>query len=253
MLNFVDSHCHIHTSKYYDKPEEVIKRSNEAGVTRLITVGTDDNDSLIAAQFANKHENIWASIGLIPHEAKLGRNSLQNLNDLVKHPKVVAIGECGLDYYYLYSTKTDQIKALEYQIELALESNLPLIFHIRDAFGDFWHIFDQYTGVNGVVHSFSANKNELDNILSRGLYIGLNGITTFTKNQDQLDAFKDVPLEKLLLETDAPYLTPTPLRGTINESKNIPIIAEYLCELRGDKLEEMATTTTSNTQKLFRL
>jgi TatD DNase family protein len=130
---------------------------------------------------------------------------------------------------------------------------LPLIFHVREAFDDFFSTYDQYKGLRGVVHSFSADTRVLDKILSRGLYIGLNGIMTFTKDQKQLEAAKAVPLNRLLLETDAPYLTPVPFRGKICEPKYVRVTAEFLSHLRGETLEELAAATTRNAAELFKL
>ena len=142
---------------------------------------------------------------------------------------------------------------LRFQIELALQHNLPMIFHVRDAFDDFWPIFDSYRGIRGVIHNFSADEKELAQIVERGLYVGLNGIMTFTKNEDQLRAAKSVPLSQLLLETDAPFLTPAPLRGTICEPKHVSVTAEFLANLRGETLEDLAEVTTVNATNLFGL
>jgi len=142
---------------------------------------------------------------------------------------------------------------LKFQLDLAQEFNLPLIFHIRDAFEDFWPIFDQYKGLKGVVHSFTANTKELEEVLARGLCVGLNGIMTFTKQANQLAAAKAVPLDKLLLETDAPFLTPAPFRGTICEPKHVRVTAEFLSHLRNESLEDIAAATTQNAAQLFKL
>jgi Tat protein secretion system quality control protein TatD with DNase activity len=165
--------------------------------------------------------------------------------------KIVAIGECGLDYFYNHSSKPEQERALRSQIELALEHNLPLIFHIRDAFADFWPIFDSYQGLRGVLHSFTDTPENLGKALERGLYIGINGIMTFTKQNWQLEVAKSVPSERLVLETDAPFLTPVPLRGTINEPAHVELIAKFLSELRQQPFEELATITPNNALQLF--
>ena len=270
-MQFVDTHCHIHEaialagdesvgSKWLEAgiedPQVLINSAVAAGVTQLICVGTSVESSEGAAALADSSSNCWASIGIHPHEAKKYINDskkLQQFRNLTKKPRVVAIGECGLDYYYTHSPKNDQEKLFRFQLEAALEQDLPLIFHVREAFGDFWKVFDEYKGLRGVVHSFSANRKELDQILERGLYVGLNGITTFTSRQDQLEAAQSVPLDRLLLETDAPFLTPVPFRGKICEPKYLVMTAEFLAGLRGETLEELAAATSQNAAELFKL
>lgn len=255
-LVFTDTHCHIQFADYPIDPEEAITNAREAGVDRLIAVGCTLPDSQAAVEFASTHENVWASIGLHPHEGARyvhDHHALQQFRDLVAKSKVVAIGETGLDYYYEHSPKEDQKKLLRFQLDLAAEHKLPLILHIRDAFNDFWPIFDDYKGLEGVVHSFTSDKHDLEQILSRGLYVGLNGIMTFTKHHSQLEAAKAVPLDKLLLETDAPFLTPVPFRGKICEPKHVRTVGEFLADLRGESLAELAGATTSNAGRLFKL
>ncbi len=178
---------------------------------------------------------------------------LRKFSNLANKSKVVAVGETGLDYYYNHSPKEAQVKILRLQIELGLKHDLPLIFHVREAFEDFWQVFDSYKGVRGVVHSFSATRKELAEVLERGLYVGLNGIMTFTKKAEQLEAAKAMPLQKLLLETDAPFLTPVPYRGTICQPKHLRVTAEFLADLRGESLAELAKVTTKNTHNLFKV
>ena len=255
-MNFVDTHCHIHFPDYELDPEQVIKDAQKDGVTQLLCVGCTLLDSKLAIEMAKRHDNIWATIGLHPHEGAVYVNdhiALQQFHELASQPKVVAVGECGLDYHYMHSSKEDQKKLLKFQLDLAQEHNLPLIFHIREAFDDFWQIFDTYKNIKGVVHSFSAHQKELDEILSRDLYVGVNGIMTFTKDAMQLKAVKTIPLQKLLLETDAPFLTPVPFRGTICEPKHVKVTAEFLSNLRGEPLEQLATATTHNARQLFNL
>ncbi len=255
-MEFVDTHCHVHFPDYELDADLVVTAAKADGVTRLIAVGCTLPDSQGAVEFAKRHANVWASIGLHPHEGSVYVNddhALQQFRGLAAKPKVVAIGETGLDYYYEHSTREDQKKLLRFQLDLAAEHDLPLIFHIREAFDDFWPIFDEYKGLRGVVHSFTAHLPELEQILSRGLYVGLNGIMTFTKDEQQLEAAKALPLSNLLLETDAPFLTPKPFRGTICEPKHVRVTAEFLSDLRGESLEKIAKTTTENAQKLFKL
>ncbi len=255
-MQLVDTHCHIHFPDYQLDSEEVIANASQSGVEKLICVGCTLPDSAGAIEFAASHDNVWASIGLHPHEAKIYVNdgaALQRFRSLADKPRVVAIGETGLDYYYTHSPKDDQKKLLRYQLDIAVEYGLPLIFHVRDAFSDFWKIVDEYKGIRGVVHSFSASPSELEEVLARGLYVGLNGIMTFTKDPKQRAAAKAVPLERLLLETDAPFLTPTPYRGTICEPKHVRVTAEFLAGLRDEALEDLAAATTRNAHKLFGL
>lgn len=269
-MQLTDTHCHIHEAEYlahlrtetkqrYEKAgspsaDDMITSAKKAEVTCLICVGTTLKDSEIAVEFVQSRPDTWASIGIHPHEAKeyVGdKAALQRFADLAGKPKVVAVGECGLDYFYTHSKKPDQEAILRFQIELALKHDLPMIFHVRDAFDDFWPIFDEYKGIRGIIHSFTATQRELDEILARGLYVGLNGIMTFTTREEQLAAAKAIPLEKLVLETDAPFLTPAPYRGTICEPKHTRVTAEFLAELRGEPLEELANRTTENAKRVF--
>lgn len=268
-MDFVDTHCHIHEAgtttagdeMVRDKwaqggitdPVPLIAEAAASGVNKLICVGCTLKDSRLAVELAQKQANCWASIGIHPHEAKshLDAAVQDAFAELVKEPKVVAIGECGLDYYYNHSNKPTQQKLLEFQLALAKKHDLPLIFHIREAFDDFWPIFDTYKGLRGVVHSFSSDRRDLEQILSRGLYVGLNGIMTFTKNQEQLEAAKAIPLHSLLLETDAPFLTPAPERGTICQPKHVVRTAEFLAGLREEAVADIARATTQNACDLF--
>ncbi len=260
MIEFVDTHCHIHFPDYELDEVEVLQAAADAGVTRLLAVGCTLTDSKLAVEFARRHKNIWASIGLHPHEGKEYVNdvvALQEFVDLAAKPKVVAVGETGLDFHYMHSSQEDQEKLLRFQLDISIKYGLPLIFHIREAFDDFWRIFDEYQregfNIRGVVHSFSAGRKELDQVLEHGLHVGLNGIMTFTKDQSQLEAAKAVPLEKLLLETDAPFLTPSPYRGTICQPKHVRTTAEFLSHLRQEPLEKLAEATTQNAINLFGL
>lgn len=254
-MQFIDTHCHIHFADYGLEPETVIEEAVQMGVSKMLCVGCTLEDSKIGIEFANKHANVWASVGIHPHEAKKyakKQDKLDEFESIVRSSKVVAVGEAGLDYYYKHSPKAEQIELLHFQMSLAKKYNLPMIFHVREAFNDFWPIYDKYK-VPGVIHSFTATKKELEEALARKLYIGLNGIMTFTKDEKQLEAAKQVPLSKLLLETDAPFLTPTPYRGIICQPKHVVTTAEYLAKLRNESLEQVAEATTKNAEALFRI
>jgi TatD DNase family protein len=255
-MEFFDTHCHIQFADYPLDPLAVMADAKASGVNRLLVVGCALHDSQAAVAFAQQHNNVWASIGLHPHEASRyvhDHHALQQFQELATKPKVVAIGETGLDYFYENAPKEAQKKLLKFQLDMAQAHNLPVIFHVREAFADFWPIFDSYEGIEGAIHSFSATAADLEQVIKRGLYVGLNGIMTFTKRQDQLEAARLVPLDKLLLETDAPFLTPVPFRGKIGEPKYVRTIGEFLAHLRNEQLEDLSHATTANAQKLFRL
>ncbi len=244
----VDTHCHIHDKDYPIEAAEVFDKAAVNLVEKYICVGTSQEDSVLAVDFASKHPNAFSAIGVHPHDSKDGYKDIERL---AESSKVVAVGEIVLDYYYNHSPRETQIEALRWQIELALEHDLPIVFHVRDAFDDFWPIFDSYKGIRGVVHSFTDNLTNLEEALKRGLYIGVNGISTFTKDEDQIAVYRFIPIDRLLLETDAPFLTPVPFRGKVNEPAFVKNIAEFHAKLRGISVEEIARATSTNAHALF--
>lgn len=249
----IDTHAHIHFDEFRDDLDDLLERSHAAGVDKIITVGCNDTDSAQAVAVARAYENLWCAVGLHPHDADRGYEALEEVDRLARLEKVVAIGECGLDNFRSETTPEDQERALRFQIELGLELNLPMIFHVRDAFPQFFNILDEYQGegVRGLVHCFTAGVPELEGSLERGLSIALNGIMTFTKDHKQLDAAKRVPLDRLVLETDCPFLAPVPMRGKRNEPAHIALTAKFLAELRGESLEDLEAATSANAEKLF--
>jgi len=246
----IDTHCHIHES--YELPlDEVLLRASEANVGEYVCVGTSEDSSRLAIEFAQQHSEAYAAIGVHPHDTKDGYFAIDDL--ATTSPKIVAVGEIGLDYFYSHSPREVQIEALEAQIQIALKYNLPIIFHVREAFDDFWPIFDKYPGIRGELHSFTDSRENLQMALDRGLYIGVNGISTFTKDEVQKNTFDSIPLDRLLFETDAPFLTPAPLRGKVNEPAYVKLVAEYHADRRGISLEEISDATTANARTLFQL
>lgn len=253
-MEFVDTHCHLQFDKLAEKLDQVIKDAGIAGISRFICVGTNVDDSQKAVNIAAGHESVWATVGTHPHDGKnffAQEDSIARLKDLLTKPRVVAVGEIGLDFYKNYSPKAEQEKLLRLQIEIGVPTGLPFVFHVREAWEDFWRIFDSYKNITGVIHSFSAPPAQLDEALSRGLYVALNGIMTFTDDQAQLEAAKKVPKNKLLLETDAPFLAPKPSRGKLCEPKFVRNIAEFLAQLRSEQIVELASYTTKNARELF--
>lgn len=273
-MQLIDTHCHIHDSEFqgkYDQPvDQILEEAKSSGVTKLICVGTDLKSSLEAVEFANSHEGCFASLAIHPHEAKSASDedlntAFDEFDKLCANERVVAIGECGLDYYYHddRDVRQKQRTMLIKHLQLAEKYNLPIIFHVRDqkqavkgektAFDELFELLDQHENVRGVIHSFSTNSKVLERVISYGLYVGLNGIMTFSKNEEQLKAARLVPRERLLLETDAPFLTPTPFRGKMCKPEHIKLTASFLAKLRGESLEEVAGYTTANAEKLFEI
>ncbi len=247
---FVDSHCHIHDLQFFPEGrDEVYDRAVQAEVA-MLCVGTGEADSREAVQFVRGRDMAWAIVGVHPHDTKGGWQDIGRL--LAEKPaSTVGIGEIGLDYYYDHSPRDIQIKALEEQLQWAMDYHLPVSFHVREAYGDFWPIFDNFRGIRGVLHSFTDTATTLERALSEGLYIGVNGISTFTKDQTQQAMFHQIPLEKMLLETDAPFLTPKPYRGKVNEPAFVKNVAEFHASERSILLQEVAAATTANARELF--
>jgi len=267
-LVLFDTHCHVHEAvrrvtpvyeKWHEKgdvdADKIIAAAQAAGVEYMLCVGTTPADSELAIEFVQDKPHLFASIGIHPHEAAdaLQNGLLDAFAGLVDRPKVVAVGECGLDYYYEHSPKAAQIEVLKFQIELALKHDLPLSFHVRDAFDDFWPIFESYKDIRGVLHSYTDNLENLERAISHGLYIGVNGIATFAKSDEKRVIYRTIPQRLLLLETDAPFLTPVPFRGTICEPKHIAVTAEFVSKLRNEPLAQMIAATTASAKQLFNI
>lgn len=250
-MQLIDTHCHIHSSDYPLDAEAAYQEAIGVGVTKLMCVGTDVDDSKLAAQWATLHETSWASVGVHPHEAKRGINGIETLiKNKELAPKIVAIGEIGLDYHYMHSQKEQQIIAFEAQLQLALEYNLPVIFHVREAFADFWPIVSNFHTIRGVVHSFTDTEATLNRALAAGFFIGVNGIATFSKDKS---VYKKIPLNRLLLETDAPYLTPAPYRGKVNKPAYVRLVGECMGNLHSISLDDIARYTSHNATQLFHI
>lgn len=255
-LELIDTHCHLHFDNYDEDRAAVLKASAGAGVSRIICVGCSLADSKRAIDFAKGNPGVWATAGAHPYD---GADYLSDpdaddrLKRMLSSPKVVAVGEIGLDYYRDITPKVDQQKILRSQIEIGLDTGLPFVFHVREAWDDFWQVFDSYNGIRGVIHSFSAPPNRLSEVLSRNMYVSLNGLMTYTKDPQWLEAARQVPTDKLVLETDAPFLTPIPFRGKRCEPKHVADTCRFLADLRGVSPSELASASTQNAVKLFSL
>lgn len=243
----IDSHCHLHDLDFYT-PEvqaKALAACAEKQVDKLICIGTDHEDSFKAAEFAaqNPTKLFW-SYGIHPNEFDKPRKDVQ----FEHQNRPVAIGEVGLDYHYGENDKLNQARLLEEMLDLAIRENLPLIFHVREAFDDFFAILDNFSTVKirGVVHSFSDNKKNLKKSLERDFYIGVNGLATYS-------TLPMPPIERILLETDAPFLAPVPLRGQTNQPVNVHYVAKWLSEKLGLDFDDVARITTENSETLFNL
>ena len=258
-LRLIDSHCHLHDTEFFaDNREELYQQTIAAGIG-MICVGTDERSSRQAVEFAANRDYTWAAVGVHPHDSKGGWGEVERLlKARAEDSPIVAIGEIGLDYYYNHSPRDVQIQALEAQLQLAVDYNLPVSFHVRDGapdqpsvWDDFWPIFDNFHGLRGVLHSFTDTRLNLDKGFARGLYVGLNGISTFTKDQAQRELFASIPLERLLLETDAPFLTPKPFRGKMNKPEYVELVAKYWAEQQNIDFDNLTKVTVHNTKNLF--
>lgn len=258
-MKLVDTHCHLHDPEFYTSDQQIALYENaaRAGIG-LFCVSTSQSSASNAVLFTEKYENTWALVGVHPHDAKEGWEYIGTI--LAEgHTKVIGVGEIGLDYHYMNSPRDIQIAAFEEQLQWAVDHGLPVSFHVRDAkdaskgsvWDDFWPIFDNFHGLRGVLHSFTDVQLQLDKGFERGLYVGVNGICTFTKVQAQQALYRNIPLEKLLLETDAPFLTPVPFRGKINEPSFVERVAEHMATVHGVSLDLVSDTTTANAKQLF--
>jgi len=258
----IDTHCHIHESDYPLDKVKVIERAHKVGVNQIICIGTDETDSRLAVDFANQHKGVFASIGVHPHYAdKKIDGFLEYADSLIgKNKKIIAIGEIGLDYHYKNNPSHEkQIEIFKKQIKLALKHDLPIIFHVREAYDDFWKVLDSFKAdgdkIRGVLHSFTDSIENAEKGLKRGFYVSVNGISTFTHDKLQKTMYNSIPMDKLLIETDAPWLTPYPLRGKIkiNEPAFVREVAEYISVARKVDSDKVAEITTANARTLFRI
>jgi TatD DNase family protein len=250
---FVDTHAHLDFE--YEEgitPEKIIKEAEEKQVTKIITISSDVDSIRKSFDIASKFENVYHSMGVHPHEAKDFNQSVENDIKTLKGKKCVAIGETGLDYFYDHSPKDVQKKVFVKQIGLALELKLPLVMHVRDADQDAYDILKtELKDIGGVLHCYSGTKEQLKKYLDLGLFVSFTGIITFPKADVVKEAVIYSPQDRIMLETDSPFLTPVPFRGQKNYPKHIPIIAQKLAELRNENIEKVAEYTSKNAHSLF--
>ena len=248
----VDSHCHLDFSEFREEREAIIARARSAGVETMLTISTRLDEFQGVRAVAEAHDGIWCSVGAHPHEAKDHADlAPQELVALAAHSKVIGIGETGLDFHYGLSPRDVQERVFRAHIAAARETGLPLIVHAREADREVAHILDEERPPPGVMHCFSSGRALAEAALALGFYISISGIVTFRNAADLRAIVRDLPLDRLLVETDAPYLAPVPYRGKRNEPAFIAATAAAVAELKGIELQHLAEMTSANFFRLF--
>ena len=253
---FFDSHAHLGDRKFKDDQEVTIQRAREAGVSLILNPGADMESSARAVRLAQSQEGIYAAVGMHPHDVKdMKPGDLDQLEAWTREPKVMAIGEIGLDYHYNFSPKEDQQYWFKEQLNLAKRLNLPVIIHDREAHGDVFDMIEEagVASTGCVMHCFSGSVEMAREYVKRGIYISLAGPVTFHNARKTREVAADIPLEWLLIETDCPYLAPVPHRGRRNEPAYVVKVAETIADVKKVPLEEVARHTTANGKRLFRI
>ncbi len=262
---YIDSHAHLFFADYANDLDDVLLRAREAGIDVIVVPGTDLKSTREAVMLADTHENIFACVGIHPHEvSKAASQDLAEIEKLCDHRKVVAVGEIGLDYHYDFSPRELQKKFFEKQIGIAVRKNLPVVVHMRESTEDTFSIVEQIVNTNpnwkesgkepmrGVFHCFPGTADQAAYVHGLGFFISYPGIVTFKKS-NSIELLKQIGINNILLETDSPYMTPVPLRGKRNEPANIVLIGRKIAEVLGISEEEVARITTKNTVRLFGL
>ncbi|MBE6803150.1 MAG: TatD family deoxyribonuclease [Ruminococcaceae bacterium] len=251
--NIFDSHAHYTDKAFNDDRENMLGSLRESGICGVINCGADIESSVFSVELANKYDYIYAACGIHPEEAdKIPENYIEILKNLARNEKCVAIGEIGLDYYWRQDNKEKQKELFENQILLSKELDLPIIVHDREAHGDTLEILKKHKP-KGVLHCFSGSPETAEEILKLGMYIGLGGALTFKNARKAVEVAEMLPLDRLLLETDCPYMAPVPFRGKRNYSGYIPYIAEKVAEIKGIDPQTVLDITSENAKKLFDL
>ena len=247
----IDTHCHLYDDKLYPKLDEIILNAKKANVEKMICIGDNLNTSLKSLEIAEKYNNIYATVGIHPHESKdASEKYLSKIERYSNHQKVVAIGEIGLDYYYNFSDSKIQKAVFLEQLKLAKKLNLPSVIHCRDAYEDLLEIIIESEHNKGVIHCFSGDLEFANKIINLGYYISFTGMITFVKELE--DVIKNISLNHILIETDSPYLAPVPYRGKINEPAYVEKIAEKIAEIKNLSAKEVIDITTNNANVLFK-
>ena len=253
LTNIFDSHSHYDDERFDEDRDELLTTMSQKGVVCIVHASTDINSSEKGILYSDKYENFYTSVGIHPEcVAELDKNYLDRLESLAKNQRVVAIGEIGLDYYWTTDTKEQQFYVFENQLILANKLELPVIIHCREATKDCMDLLAKYKP-NGVVHCFSGSAETAKEVLKIGMYIGFTGVITFPNSKKAREALEVIPMDKLLLETDCPYMAPVPNRGKRCDSSMISFMAEKVGELKGISAQEVLDITCENAKRLFKI
>ena len=250
----IDSHCHLDHEPLFNNLDEIIKRSKDVGIEKLLTICTTLDSFEKVKEIVNRDEIIYGTYGIHPHEVKNNKTSTELIVEQVKNnKKIIGIGETGLDFYYNHSGKTDQIISFENHIKASIELNIPLIIHSRNAEDETFETLNKFKNYNLkiLMHCFTGSKKFAEKLFDLNTFFSASGIITFKNSIDLQDTFKIIPLEKLLIETDSPYLTPVPNRGKKNEPAFIDFTATKLAQIKNIPKIELTNITTKNFNKLF--
>ncbi len=250
----IDSHCHLDHEPLFNDLDNIIKRSKEVGIEKLLTICTTLESFVKIKQLVKKDDIIYGTYGIHPHEAKNDKITTKLIIDEInQNEKIIGIGETGLDFYYNFSDKKDQIKSFEEHINASIELKIPLIIHSRNAEDQMLEIFNQYKNhdLKILMHCFTGSKKFAESLLDLNAYFSASGIITFKNSTDLQETFKSIPLEKTLIETDSPYLAPVPNRGKKNEPSFVKFTAEKLADIKQIPLSDLIKNTTSNFNRLF--
>ncbi len=249
-MKMIDSHAHLYYDSFHNL-DEVLNRAEEVGVSKIICIGTDLQSSEKCIELAEKYTQLYATVGVHPHDAKLSPVRYLNfLENFLHHPKVVALGEIGLDFHYNHSSQDIQKRVFRQQLELANSLEIPIVVHSRNSDDDLLSCIRETNSTNGVVHCFSSGVDTAKQLIEIGFYISFTGIVTFG-NKETESVVKSVDLNNILIETDSPYLAPIPFRGKQNEPSYVKFVAEKIADLKNTTIEEVTRRTTTNTHKLF--
>jgi TatD DNase family protein len=250
----IDTHCHLDAARFDEDRAAMIARARAAGVVRMMTIGCSVENSERALGLAKTHADVFCSVGVHPHEAaSAAPDFIDALRSLARHPKVRAIGECGLDYYYDHSPRDVQQGVFRAQIVLARELSMPLVIHVRDAWEDCLRILDDERAERVLIHCFTGTRENADASIARGYMLSIPGVITFKDPGALHEVVKNAPVERLLVETDSPYLAPMPHRGKRNEPAFVRHVAEKVAELRGLSVDDVVRTTGMNAMRFFAL